>query len=332
MQYLRNGICALRAKARQIQRFNNDRTSSATYSTSPASLARTQPACAGPLKPKPKRHRRGLQRCGSQLHGHGSTHDVRASDATVPRLSYQWTRITQMALHCSGRGASRLLPSNNGGRSAESTDTRFTLSWCALCSPCLFIESDTVAARLGATARRCEARSAPLALPSTRGAHRFAAHIRANVPGNLRRAAQRSERVVERGSVHVSSVGSWDSARAREATHGTVASIAAGSGTLAHSRSPNSSLTAPYHASPSAKHEHHNLTYVPIHCVARALWLRGLPAECSACPRDRSSPLERTSGRSQTHPLQLDLRCFDASRIPHGGFAGALRQATPSSR
>ena len=148
-----------------------------------------------------------------------------------------------------------------------------------------------------------------------------------NVPGNLRRAAQRSEKVVERGSVHVSSVGRWNSARAREATHGTVA-IIAGS-TLAHSRPPNLSLTAPYHASPSAKHEpHHNLTYVPIHCVARALWLRGLPAECSACPRDRSSPLERTSGNS----LQLDLRCFDASRIPHGGFVGALRQATASSR
>lgn len=260
MQYLRNGICALRAKARQIQRFNNDRTSSATYSTSTASLARTSPACAGPLKPKPKRHRRGLQRCGSQLHGHGSAHDVRASDATVPRLSHQWTRITQTALHCSGRGAPRLRSSTNGGKSAESTDTRFTPSWCALCSRCLLIESDTVAARLSATARRREARSAPLALPPTRGAHRFAAHIRANVPGNLRRAAQRSERVVERGSVHVSSVGSWNSARAREATHGT----------LAHCQPPNSSLTAPYHASPSAKREHHNFTYVPIHCPPRA--------------------------------------------------------------
>lgn len=136
-------------------------------------------------------------------------------------------------------------------------------------------------------------------------------------PGNLRRAVQRSERVVERASVRVSSVGSWNSARARDANHGMAAGPLLASESLTDGIAPSNTW---FDARASQLHVRaHSLT------PARG-GPRRQPAECSACPRDRSS-LAHTSGYVLSRSI---CPCFDAHfHGPSRVLSLSLRQAAP---
>lgn len=299
-----------RAKARLIQHFNNDRTSSAVHRQHFSRFLGAYSAHPRrALKPKPKRHRWGLQ--------HGSVHDARASDATRYHISYPAQFNHQTALLCSGRGASRLPSSTNGGRSAESASgTRFSSNWCALGNSTE--PDDTVAAKFSAATKRCEERSAPLAPPSSPDAQRFAAHARHSLS---RESAPGGSAIRESGRARLCACQQrWKlelSARARDANHGMAAGPLLASESLTDGIAPSNTW---FDARASQLHVRaHSLT------PARG-GPRRQPAECSACPRDRSS-LAHTSGYVLSRSI---CPCFDAHfHGPSRVLSLSLRQAAP---